>query len=354
MIMMSTNTVDKVLEVSGKGLVAFSLNSVGQYLGHAPGGSKKLPVKIFLGSVPGGSTERALLSVGVIGSMQTVIPLRWRLSFNGSTITREFKPQMGASLEEGYYYKALYDIKPLASRKLEEKSVHTVTAFYDSVHPISLNDISLITVFKAEDSHYSISYLSGAKVLEPGDKHVSYARIGSWRGGIRRVSIGIMLPSPLSRIKVAAGGSIEYSVRGPGFKAIDLEVPYRGEEIPVSIRYEPVENIYPRKAVITDIIVYENENKDNKVSVAINESRVDKGLSIKGVLYNEGSSKISEASIDVISIDGERIVAKYIGDLGNGESRDFELQSPTAPPRLILRVSWIYNGIRWYKDYQVK
>ncbi|MCE4612947.1 MAG: hypothetical protein F7C07_03860 [Desulfurococcales archaeon] len=338
----------EVIRDSGDGFAFAEMKQANISLGTVPGARKYGQASLRIPRPSNARVKASYLSVGVMAGGDYAWGAPVRLKIDGSTVAREYKPQFSVEVDEGFYYKAIYDITPLVSKKLLEKSEHKLGAFYEHLRPLRLSDACLLAVYESGKGSYSISYHTGAVSLQPGEVLKVNMRLPKRLEGTRKALVGVYLPSSRSYIKVVAGGSDPLVMSGPGFATASIEVPYRGLEVPVAVIYEkPETSVYPKTVVVTDVIVVESIYPKPDPRVII-ESKHLKGeeASIEGTIVNNGDETAQDLRVYVTSL-GIKIAENSIGDLEPGKSSKFVLKfNKKQAPHLAIRVEWTYLGLK--------
>jgi len=341
----------EIARIQGDGLTSLSLTPANITLGQV-GGFKKGGMKIDLPKPDEGETLDAFMSVGVITPSTLRPPVRWRLSLDGSTISRELKPQLTVELEEGYYHKVIYDVKPLLSRKLAERRIHNLLVTYEGAHLLTIVDVALIARFRVDAARTSAAYFSGARALEPGEREMLYARLGhASPGSVRRAHAMAFIPGASSTLRLAAGGSRAVEAQGPGVRVLDVEVPFKGSEVPVALVYpDPGEPIYPRRLVASDVAVIDNAVEGYEVEVKVlSVEEAGGALRVRGIIRNRAGTGLGKVHVEARS--NGIVVAQTSVNVDDAE-KAFELQVHRGKPTL-LRIRWEYKGFPLYKDVEL-
>ncbi|MEB3774438.1 MAG: hypothetical protein GSR86_05895 [Desulfurococcales archaeon] len=342
---------------SGEGYVSFDSQYSNTPLGSSPGSLRRTFLSLFIPRPDEGVCTSSILSIGV-RQPEARIPFRWKVAIDGSTIAREFKPQFRASIDKGVYMRAIYDVKPLLSRKLAERVSHRFTAVYDSYQPVTLADVSLLAVFSGQ-GRYSYSYHTGALAMEPGDSVKVDASIGGLIGD-RVAVIALHIPSTSSIVRIVAGGSDPVEVTGPGFRLVRVKIPYRGGLVPVAIMYEdPGTRFYPRIVTVSDVLVYDQVYPSPRLRLRIDSVEAsDSEAVIEGVVENTGEGPARSPMIIVLGM-GIRLARSELGDVEPGSSRRFTVRArldraPIRPSSLTVRVVWSNLGRTMFDDAHVR
>ncbi len=343
----------------GTGFPSFDAQYAGINLGSGPGARKRGGIPLVIPRPEDSECEVALLSVGV-RSRGATIPFRWRLAVDGSTISREFKPQFKVEADESMYYRAVYDAKPLLYSKLIATVDHRLQVIYDGFQPIILSDASLLAVFRHEKSRYSVSYHTGAQSLAPGDVIKVDANIGNSFGGDRIALVSMYIPSPHAILEVIAGGSEPLKVEGPGYKSVRVRIPYKGYMVPVAIRYKESNiKFYPKTAIITDIVVVETLYPEPRLRLYVDNVDVtDDKVTISGYIENTGNDWARRALLVVLGM-GVQLAKMSIDDIEPGGKREFTStvsisRLPVRPPKLSTRIIWSSMGETMFDEVIIK
>lgn len=351
----ASGVLAEISRLRGEGVVSYSFTPAQLTLGQA-GGSKKGSIKIALPRPEGAKTLAAYMSVGVVAPGTLRPPVRWRLAVDGSTISREMKPQVAAELDEGYYYKIIYDVRPLLGRKLAERRIHSFIVNYEGAQPITVSDVAIVALYSLQGGRASAYYYSGARVLEPGSVEKLYARLGpAAEGGIRRAASMALIPGAASRLKLAAGGSEASEAQGPGVRVLEVEVPFKGDEVPVALVYEdPGTPIYPSRLVVGDVVVYENSIEGVNVDVRVESVEVGEGsIKITGMVRNRGSRQLEALQVEALT-SGLVLSQAKLGALPPGGEAGFTLTHPDRRGVVVVRARWEIDGFPLSRDAVIR
>ncbi|GBF09074.1 hypothetical protein apy_07990 [Aeropyrum pernix] len=358
--MVMEGLVAEVMRESGEGCTVYSSIAGPIALGHGGLATRKFSLRFSQHKPYGGKAERVFVSVGVLLSKTVKTPLKWKLAVDGSTLSREIKPQVTVDLEEARYAKMVIDATPLLSSKFSERSVHNLFTYYDGAQPITLVDVFMVAVYRPlEDDntsyHFKASYHTGALALEPGDVAKVYSTLGRAQDDAFRVAVaGVQVSSPQLRVYLVAGGSRRDYAAGPGYKLLRVDIPYRGVEVPVAVVNEPVDTpVYPRLSIVGDILVYESRIDGLRVAIRdVSMEYSNKQTVVKAVVYNEGSVELKRISIYVLPSPRHKV---SIDSLKPGEHRSVRLlQAPGDKPPQWIAVEASAAGVPFYREYPIK
>jgi len=342
---MVTGGLDVVEEVSGRGIPAWGYALGGPRVGSAPGASTRGTLWVSLPRASE-SVERLLLSIGVFVDHDVRPPISWKLIVDGVSVSREFRPQFQVETDWGVYMKAIYDVKPILSRRVVERESHKIVVIRDAVKPVRMADAVLYARYSSEKGVYSVSYWTGAVALEPGEGYQVNANLGRSMEGKRRAGVIVHSPYHDASFRVIAGGSQPETAVGEGSHYIEASVPYKGSPVPVYIRYEdPGYRFYPRIAVVSDVFVAEVKAPEPRPRLVVERVSVkDSRLVIEGYVENVGDDVLEPPMLVVLAL-GVRLARKKLPRLEPGGRTGFRVEFavdrlPIRPSRANVRLVW--------------
>ncbi|MDM7275228.1 MAG: hypothetical protein P3X22_003790 [Thermoprotei archaeon] len=350
--------LSKLYEGAGEGIVVFSAVGVESLLGSGGDASKRVSFKVPVFKLRECRVEAGILSIGITTPNTVRPPFKWKLEMEGFTVSREFKPQLSVSLEDSTYHKALYDVKPLvSSSRYAGMGSYTLRALYDSAHPIFLREASLMIVYSKAGLKHSASYMSGLVVLEPGGEYTVKLSLPEDVGGDRIAYLTLMLPSPKSVLNISSGVD-EAEIVGPGFRLAEVKAP-RDQTVTIKVSYaQPQMKIYPRKALITGVLLVENALPTPRLEASVEsvEELADK-VKIKVSVANMGEEAAEEVQI-ILRHAGINVKEVKLGVIEPGETVQTLLEVdkprlPSKPQKLSLRLKWAKNDIESSKILDV-
>jgi hypothetical protein len=341
----------KVYEGHGDGVAAFKALGVSSTLGSSGSALKSSYFKIPLLKPRGCRVTVGLFSISISTPYTLRIPFRWRLELEGLTISREAKPQFTVQLEDSLFHKILFDVKPVLSTKGEGSAVesYTLRATYDSAHPIVVRELSLFKVYTRPRLEHSATYMTGALTLDPGDTYTVTLSTPEPVGGDRVLTLTMITPSPRVTLNVVTGDDV-VEVSGQGFKVVELQ-PQRPGAVKVTIEYpRPEISIYPKKVVVTSMVLVENKTPIPPLSVQPEKVEVEGGrLRVKLSVANEGEEVAEDVHVTLrhamINLKEARL-----GLIEPGGRADVTLEAdtsklPARTQRLLVVVTWSKDGI---------
>ena len=342
---MVTGGLDVVEEVSGRGIPAWGYALGGPRVGSAPGASTRGTLWVSLPRASEG-IERLLLSIGVFVDHDVRPPISWKLIVDGVSVFREFRPQFQVETDWGVYMKAIYDVKPILSRRVIERETHKIVVIRDAVKPVRIADAVLYARYSSEKGVYSVSYWTGAVALEPGEGYQVNANLGRSMEGRRRAGVIVHSPYHDASFRVIAGGSRPEAAVGEGSHYIEASIPYKGSPVPVYIRYEdPGYRFYPRIAVVSDVFVAEVKAPEPRPRLVVEKVSVtDSRVAIEGYVENVGDDVLEPSMLVVLAL-GVRLAKKKLPRLEPGGKASFQVEFtidrlPIRPSRANVRLVW--------------
>ncbi len=111
--------------------------------------------------------DRSFLEIGLITNRPEMS--KWRVWFDGISLTRELHPNYAIKLPQGYYYTVIFDITPIVRRDLS-KAKHKVTVLNDGSEPLTLTHSIIINQYPDEKTLTTLKYLTGGILLPPQNK----------------------------------------------------------------------------------------------------------------------------------------------------------------------------------------
>ncbi|MCX8165433.1 MAG: hypothetical protein N3D79_02430 [Acidilobaceae archaeon] len=343
----------KIREEVGEGIVNFFTSSPELVLGEGATAVKRATIKLPPMGPRGSQVKFSYLTVGVLVPPHLKAPLRWRMELEGVTVSREMKPQMAIELDDGYLYGAMYDTSPILSAKKNSAYGCLLRFSYDSAHPITVVEASMVNGFQTQKASYSMAYLSGYLALEPGESVTIPVSLPKMVGNDTRITVTALVRSPRAGLRVVAGERAEIS--GPGLKAVELSVKEVSE---VRIEYPPQEvKIYPKRAVVTGMIVL-NRSLPTPLDVEVVDVRREGSERTVSLLLHNPGREVAEEVAVVIKQSTIVIKEMRVDSIRPGESTTLSVsldvaRLPSRIRRLIVEVRWNKEGIPSSKTVDV-
>jgi hypothetical protein len=301
--------------------------------------------------------SRVLVDLGLIVPRDIAIPFRLIVSMDGTTITREFKPQMRVEVEEGFYGKVIYDATALLSGKIVSKDVHRFTIVYTAARPIIFEDSGVAIVYDGiKGGWYSYNLLGGAMVIEPGDIVEMDIELPESRVENKSLILKMHVPSRHASIRVDVGGTILEAGGLVGPAVLEAPIRYRGRRVRVYFYYmKPEVKFYPRKAVISSLAIMENIVPQANLEVRdIKMEEAEGAPLISFTLANKGEGRAVGVQALVVS-EGETLARRDIGRVESGEEVEVTLKLKKPPKgEALLRILWRGYGRVLHVDRRLK
>jgi len=350
----------KIYEDSGEGLVFFSSSMTTSILGSSGYASKRAVVRVPGIKLRDCRVKSSLLSIGVTAPPTVRVPFRWKLEFGNFTISREMKPQFSILLEDSIYYKVIYDTKPLFStRRFEALEDYTLQVFYDSAHPITLREATVVNTYTKSKLGYSTTYMSGLLVLEPGDTYELKLNLPDIVGDETILYATLLIPSP--RALLTLNTNIEkIEVEGPGFKVVELQAP-NSKSLNVIIEYsKPEIKIYPKKVLLTNLIVVNRRLPAPPLSIHVDDVKtINNKVVIDLTITNDGSERVEDI---IVSLRQAMVNIKEIKldplDPGRSARSTIDVDMSKLPSKttrkITVNIKWSKEGVMASKSIDVK
>ena len=352
--------LSKVYEGSGEGVAVFSALGANVTLGSGGLASKSFYFKIPLAKPRGCRVSSGILTIGITAPPTVKTPFRWRLELDGLTISREAKPQFSTRLEDSTFYKVAFDVRPILAAKGElAVDSYTLRALYDSAHPIVVREVSLFKVNSKPRLEHSAVYLTGALAIEPGESHTVTLRTPrSLEGGSRVLVLTLIIPSPRITLNIRSG-SEQLEVSGHGFKIVELQPESEGEAR-VAIDYpKPEISIYPKRVLLTNVVLIENKIPTPPLRVQTEEVTIERGLlRVKLLISNEGDEAAEDIQVALkhamVNLKDVRIAQLEPGDATSIILETDTSRIPATARKLTVKVTWSKDGIASSKNIDLE
>ena len=300
--------------------------------------------------IPNTTLAIALLEIGVLTPHTSI---DWRVKVNGINVTKEFKPIATAPLGDKLYAKHVFDITSIL--KLPEsmkKNRVNVTFKREGGDIITIEHISLITLFESEEAESVIKYYSGASSLEPGEK-IKYGIGYDDKSAVFRTTFYI--PSTLAQMLIRIGE--DYSVEIRNIQGMNEETHRLSLSNGINdVEYYHIdtgEKYAPKEISLSNILVY--NTKYVQPDIVIEEinlpSEAEKEAIAKIRIVNKGESKPDKLLVTVMTR-GEVLKVKEIEPLEPGREAEVEIpiKQPPGEYTLIFRVIWKKLTQTWFKE----
>ena len=307
------------------------------------------------------SVDKAYLDVGFLVPKDIGLPLRLIISLDGITITREFKPQITAELEDGIYGKAVYEIEGLLGNRLAEKDIHMMNIVYTAAKPIVFEDAGLTIVYKGiEKSWHSMRLLTGAMVAEPGDFLAVDVSLPESKADIKNFNMRLQIPSRFANVKVEAADFHADLTGNIGNIQIGSPIKFKGKKLRVYVDYKkPERNFYPKNVLISSMLLYESSMPEAFLNIEVENIEKDKDYyKVKCKIKNIGHVKSSDSLLLIYAL-GIKLGELKIGPLAPSEERE-TLITVKAPKvsvpinKLLLRIIWSNYGLTRSRDLYIQ
>jgi len=307
------------------------------------------------------SVDKAYLDIGFLVPKDVGLPLRLVISLDGVTITREFKPQITAELEDGIYGKAVYEIEGLLGNRLAEKDIHLMNIVYTAARPIIFEDAGLTIVYKGiERSWHSMRLLTGAMVIEPGDFLAVDISLPESKADIKNLNMRLQIPSRFANINVEAADFHADLTGNIGNVQIESPVRFKGKKLRVYINYKkPERNFYPKHVLISSLLLYESSMPEAFLNIEVEDVEKEKDYyKVRCKIRNIGHVKSSEALLLVYAL-GIKLGELKIGPLAPSEETETLLTVKTPKVsvpvnKLLLRIVWNNYGLTRSRDLYIQ
>lgn len=254
----------------------------------------RVTVPIDLPRPPGAVLEKALLEVGVATPLEW---FSWRIKLNGVPVAREYRPQSTARTRQGFFHKTVYDVTALLNTE-ESRRKHrvNVTMRYESGEEMIVRHLGLLVFYRSDEARSTVSLLSGALSLDPGESAELSAKYAGGRGALSSIMFS---PSMAASITLRVNGRYTRSVSGVvgGFEARieDIELMDSNR---VTIHHEEAELPYhPRELLVSNILLLNVSYRAPRL--VVEEAGVEDDV-VRLVIRNTGESRPDKALLTIL------------------------------------------------------
>ncbi len=313
-----------------------------------------IPIDFYLPE--GVELIKSILELGLYVPRERLV---WRLKLNGVPITREFKTDTIASLRDRYYGKLVYDVTPiLAAREKRRRIRCGLLIKYDGSEEIRLSHIGLLIAYSTSDAKSCISMLSGAYILDPGERQVFQLKHPTGLDVDGELRTILFTPSKQARISISFNGVQLSTIEGVvGGEEIASRVSNISGLNSVEVYHlESETRYYPKELVLSTIALIQKLVKEPELVVKeiLVPEKIERGGKIKAVIVNNGESKPDKALVSILSL-GTTITQKNIPKLEPGEETIVEIpiDLPKGSYNLVFRVIWKKLSHTSFRDKKI-
>ncbi len=356
---MACGTLAVIDRGSGPGLAVRSVHTGRLQLGTSPGSVKRGIAHMTTGVEAGYRVIKALLDIGMTLEEGVQLPVRMKIILDGVSVAREFKPQFICEGDEGRYAKAVYDVRPVAASRLQERPRHRLVVLYDASRRVSLDEAGLLVVYDVPEAWSSYVYMAGVVPVRPNEEVILTAKLPETRQNPKIVYASLVLPSRFSEVEVRVGGTVRLVSGVVGPVLVEAPARVRGDQLRVSVDYRSLARpVYPRIAFVTGLSIIESVAPAARLAVEVDRVDVEDGrvrLALK--ITNSGLVKPEKVMVvaSALGIPLKRLEVDPV-DPGSESSVDLSLDMarlPASAGRIVVRVVWNNYGRVFFEEVEV-
>lgn len=292
--------------------------------------------------------DKALLDIAITSAFNP-LDIKWKLIFDDFTLTREFKPQILVEDNGSYYSKLIFDVTPI----YRHNTRHILGVQFEGAEPLTIEHVNLIVFYPVEGALSSVTYLSGALLLRPGQETVLNVPVEAIEGeGFVKI-IGVV-PSRQARVKVFFNNELIGSLEGVlGVEEITSSPVNVDKDNIIRILHLPsTTKYYPNSFRLSTIIVGKNNMPLPRITIT--NTRLE-GNKLILELGNQGAVEPDRLILLVTHL-GNIMYRNRLKPLKPGESRVMEipLKRLRGGDQITIRVVWGRLSKTEYIETRVK
>jgi len=263
----------------------------------------------------------------------------WKVSLNGITLTREFKPQTLIELDDKLYAMQVFDITQLT----QTPGKYSLKITCESSEPVFIEALYMIGVMYRKDVRASLSMNAGVLGLKPGEEVNLKLKLPKYK---LNDSLILVYNSPSKRALVKLSiGDLEYNIKDKlGTSELSLNnILARCESKVLKITHEkPQITYYPKYFKIFGYAIYSTNISGPEIKLKDLKVLSDEGV-VKLLLTNEGDVEANNVIIVGIRM-GEIVFRDLIKKFKPKDIMERTYKVHFKANNLMLRV--IYRGLR--------
>lgn len=292
--------------------------------------------------------DKALLDVA-ISSTFNPLNIKWKLIFDDFTLTREFKPQILVEDNGSYYSKLIFDVAPV----YRHGTRHVLGVQFEGAEPLTIEHVNLVVFYPVEGASSTVTYLSGALLLRPGEETILNVPVEPIEGeGFVKI-IGIV-PSRQAKVKVFFNNELIGLLEGVlGVEEITSSPINVNKDNIIRIHHLPsATKYYPNSFRLSTVIVGKNNMPLPRIIIS-NAQLEENKLIIE--LGNQGIAEPDRLILLVTHL-GNIMYRNKLKPLKPGESRAIEipLKGLRGGGRVTIRVIWGRLSRTEYTETRIK
>ncbi len=315
------------------------------------GNPKSQKVVLEMPEIYGESIKCAILDISTT-SREKAEHVRWKLWFNGFSITREFRPQFIWCHEEKYYSRLLYDVTPIMRIS---RGSHTLVVLYEGSEELIIDNASLIAVYEDPASELSYAYHAGILLLDPGSEREIEINLPRKVSDVGELHVLSFIPSRSAKVSLSMNNRLLTTVEGDvGLHEMKFDdVLIEDERAIIKIKHHEAEHpYYPKHLKIMSIILSSMKIMTPKITVTKYEY-LDEENAYEVFISNVG--EVPPDKIIVLAVEsGVPFYRKVLNSVDPKEEVSVKIPLRNKDRRkLSLRIVWVRMGRRWMETFNL-
>ncbi len=263
-------------------------------------------------------------------------PAGFRVTCNGVTITREFKPLMCVERNEvgGRICRVVYDITPIVRSK--PASTITIAVENYGMSTITLEHLAVTVLYKKSNARTNIRQYGGVLVLEPGEA----VRLPPLEGPAPLEARIVAYVPPGSWLTVGGRKS-----RGAGFAVYDFSL---GGTNTFEIGYMGRSDVFPRDALVASVLLVRGIVPRPVIDASARRIGSDR---VEVRVKNTGSAPVDKLIVVALN-KGLVVDRKVVDSIAPSREEVIELKASSEP--VIVRVIWRELNELKLKEFRIQ
>jgi len=278
----------------------------------------------------------------------------WKVRFNDIMLSREFKPQIVTSSNEGKYLTFIYDVKPIMKPK-QLKNVLSIG--FEASNPITIESAMLLLIHRVPEASIDLNLYAGTSVIEPSHKldiDMGFRRRISSKGSCL---ILLSIPSKACSLSFAVNNKVLKRVSEVlGTYELELEYPLSGLRNKLSIIYHDVKGrIFPKEVKVNTVLAFQRAVPEPRiVSRVVKVRESGDYVEVDVEVSNVGSGDVKDVIIQVMSV-GAILYREVIDELkaGGGTVIKFKLLKKVIEQPVTIRTIYRVLGRPLFTDVRL-
>ncbi len=279
--------------------------------------------------------SNVLLNVSVSGKGLGRGRVVWKVVLGSVTLTREFKPQVLASVDDRAYASIVFDV----SQIVRGPGRYELTISCESSESIRVDEVGLVGFIPMEGSLVRINYWAGVIALQPGDEYsINLDDVE----GVGRVLMVVTTPSRVAPISVKAPGRSVKVAGIIGTDEISVDgVVFGGSNNVLVVKHErSARKYFPKNVILHEILSYVPLKTGPKLRVDAREAG--DGV-VEVIVENTGTSVVRDAVVVGLSA-GFAVFREVIRSIAPGEKAVLRFNVPKSRVKSLI-VRAIYYSV---------